>query len=1828
MLGGNYTKLNRNEHSRLVQWLDRTAEKNPLLWLPCILLIALALTGKHIVEYLRIVYSHRNTEKIVKEKPQLERKPLALRALAMSLVVAFGFMFTVDLGQAVYADEYYYSDTSNTDWQNDINVTGSDPFGNMLADEFNAKSNEQEANAGYNVFSVEMQGNTAVVDYEAIQNSTLVVGIYDESGNQLITTSSIEVTAEANLARLDMDSTKIPQYFYIKAYLINTETMRPLCTVYECPTYTQEMQEFLSKTVLDFDADRVLNLDTDISNNFAVFSEDAVISQETVNHNNVVSIDNNRNVYVIENADDTVKNLQSGDVYSQEYGNNEVLVVKVASVDVIDNTVTIYGDDSSIEDIFEYVKIDSIFSSSDVVADMSTLEEGVEYNYTGGIATYAVDVGGGVSYDHKFKFTDKDIENYKDETTSAKVNLNGSLDLHLGGRAKLYISWSQTYVELVLDYSAKLQLTFSESLHGKIPLIHFEVSPCAGVYIKFDPSIVVELDGKISLAGELSGSYGFKADKNGAHNISQSPRFTHELSAVGTFYIGVSLEPKVCIVSEKLVNAYINGRMGVEVKASLKYGATDEKNGIRHDCKSCIDGDISIKFNLSAGIKLLNDKLSFNIDLINKQVKIADFYRSDDFGDSGFTKCPHYSYKVSAHIYGEHGAPPKETKIECSNGNIYTTDINGRVDFYLPNGLYTFEISNDKYSAGTYTEIKNKPVEISAWLDSKFAHSFHGGGSGGGGDEPVDPTPIDPDPTPTDSDFTYTISNGEVTITGYKGTDTDVVIPNTIERLPITFIGNWAFRNCTSLTSMKIPNSVTSIGDYAFFGCTSLISLTIPDSVTSIGDGAFSSCLNLVNIKFPNSVQYMGTFSFDGCSKLESINIPYGATSIGKYAFHDCASLTSITIPDSVTFIDDGAFYGCSSLTSMTIPDSVTFIDDWAFRGCRSLTSITIPEGVTSIGQYAFYGCRSLTSITIPEGVTSIDYNTFAYCSNLTSITIPEGVTSIRSNAFIDCSSLTSITIPEGITSIGHSAFRGCRSLTSITIPEGVTSIYDATFAYCSNLTSITIPNSVTSIAKYAFSFHTVAISYCPHLTIYCYSGSYAEQYAKDNNKKYVLIDAPIADTIQAEPEETEPTIETDNDVTNNLNNNSYPIENPEYTENNETGLQAVIAAVTETPEIYNSYYDEPMYFTTARDISVNQTFTGLIPNEIYNCYGMKSRKADDPFNSNNVLFIAQAVSDSNGNLTFSYLPDEEYSNPQIFVKAMTEFDVDNATIIYAEENDGSVSIGWNPVDGASQYKVYKVVNNAYVEYQMVTATNCTVTGLSADTKCGFIVQTCIHGEWSVLFGKDVLYYNASAGEHKHEFGTGWKFDENSHWHECSCGEKTDISAHTKGNGIITVKPTYDSTGIMTYYCAICDYVMETEIIPAIPDHTTHTFGEDWKSDANFHWHECICGEKSDNAPHSYGTGVVTLEPTETTEGIRTFTCTVCGHISTEAIPVITPDHTVHTFDTIWHNDTTYHWHECTVCGTHSDTERHNENNAVVTVQPTATTTGIRTYSCSVCGYTVRTETISPIDPNPPYPVNPSPSYPTTTYPTNAVTQTEKEPHIYGDISKSGWDTIISEIDFAADGSRVRVDMNGTYELPQNVVSHIQNRNINLELDMGSAVWVINGLDVAKPKTVNIRVSERSNKIPTSVLDNLNSELEPKEYRLYHSGEFGFKATLTLNVGKRYNDYYAVLYHYNTKTKQPEFVDENIVENRLVTFELTHASYYAVTFNSVPMYDDVSASAGVFENSVPIETSAMPETSGVTIPAIKLPQIIKYSNKKRRYRILKKRKLDDLVFVL
>ena len=257
----------------------------------------------------------------------------------------------------------------------------------------------------------------------------------------------------------------------------------------------------------------------------------------------------------------------------------------------------------------------------------------------------------------------------------------------------------------------------------------------------------------------------------------------------------------------------------------------------------------------------------------------------------------------------------------------------------------------------------------------------------------------------------------------------DVTIPETITVedvvYNVTSIGEKAFYECTSLTSITIPNSVTSIKDESFFVCTSITSITIPNSVTKIGDSAFLFCSSLTSITIPNSVTSIGSYAFHRCSSLTSITIPNSVTSIGVWTFRECSSLTSITIPNSVTRIGGSAFRECSSLTSITIPNSVTSIGDWVFEGCTSLTSITIPNSVTSISESAFRGCTSLTSITIPNSVTIIEDNIFLGCSNLNSITIPNSVTRIESEAFAGCKNFENVyCYAEKVPSTNTDAFK------------------------------------------------------------------------------------------------------------------------------------------------------------------------------------------------------------------------------------------------------------------------------------------------------------------------------------------------------------------------------------------------------------------------------------------------------------------------------------------------------------------------------------------------------------------------------------------------------------------------------------------------------------------------------------------------------------------------------------------------------------------------------------------------------------------------------------
>ena len=330
-------------------------------------------------------------------------------------------------------------------------------------------------------------------------------------------------------------------------------------------------------------------------------------------------------------------------------------------------------------------------------------------------------------------------------------------------------------------------------------------------------------------------------------------------------------------------------------------------------------------------------------------------------------------------------------------------------------------------------------------------------------------------------------TDGSVTSIGsyaFQGCDslTSVTIPDSV-----TSIGSYAFYECDSLESITIPfvggkqdgtgsirfdyifgggscvpkslktvviTGGDSIGDYAFQNCTSLTSITIPDSVTSIGRGAFSGCTA--------EIIWGGTPTI---------------TEIGENAFMSYAG-ASITIPDSVTSIGRSAFPGCTAEIIWGDTPTITEIGENAFTSYAG-TSITIPDSVTSIGESAFGYCPSLERLTVNLGnpvyhsagncIIETETGTLIQGCNNSVIPSDGSVTSIGSYAFFDCSGLTSITIPDSVTSIGGDAFRGCAFLTSVTIPDSVTSIGEDAFSGCLSLISVTIGNGVTSIGGSAF---------------------------------------------------------------------------------------------------------------------------------------------------------------------------------------------------------------------------------------------------------------------------------------------------------------------------------------------------------------------------------------------------------------------------------------------------------------------------------------------------------------------------------------------------------------------------------------------------------------------------------------------------------------------------------------------------------------------------------------------------------------------------------------
>ena len=199
------------------------------------------------------------------------------------------------------------------------------------------------------------------------------------------------------------------------------------------------------------------------------------------------------------------------------------------------------------------------------------------------------------------------------------------------------------------------------------------------------------------------------------------------------------------------------------------------------------------------------------------------------------------------------------------------------------------------------------------------------------------------------------------------------------------------YLNDKEIKNVMIPSSVTSLGCYAFQN-SNFTSISLPSSLAFVGDGAFKNCSSLASITFSSGLVSIGSSAFSGCSGLTSLILPFGLNSIGSYAFAECRNLTRITLPASLSSIADYAFENCSNIASLTIPLGVAKIGDSAFSDCSRLTSLTIPSSVKSLGDYAFQKCSSLQSIYVSWSIPiSVGKTFYAVDKSKCTLYVPQG---------------------------------------------------------------------------------------------------------------------------------------------------------------------------------------------------------------------------------------------------------------------------------------------------------------------------------------------------------------------------------------------------------------------------------------------------------------------------------------------------------------------------------------------------------------------------------------------------------------------------------------------------------------------------------------------------------------------------------------------------------------------------------------------------------------------------------------------------------------------
>ena len=897
------------------------------------------------------------------------------------------------------------------------------------------------------------------------QDCMIVFSFIDEGTNKIIQEVKRNVVkGEYVLTEAKADIASLSQYYTVQAQLIEKKG-KVISNTFKLDKYTKIMQEIAATDIHDFDGAQVVNFDDNDETNFLVLSDETVKAECSEEENTLVSADYDSSTFVFENINESIRYLQNGDLLYIQPDKENVIAVSVDDIDIDGDTAIVKGSDD-IDDMFEFIKIETQTGNDDIEVDTTDTDEDVTYPQynekrffypSNQMLDFDINMKKAIKVDLTNDFS---IAVHAKETEQSLIGKafeeDETIEPDFSGRLTFRVSFNffkkKGYTSAGISFTTELKLSakvdftppdpahFDVSKIGKFyqgdeyesvdaidyflkkySMGHFKVpTGVFGVLIDVQPEFVVSFTGSIELSFSYAHSVGFTYNTNDSFQpIDQKDKDNCDasLKLSGEVFIGLSLKPGVSIFSDKILN--------------LSFVIT-----------AGIVGSIEATFDARDVIDAMEQKKSESGHVVITDKEDADYYHSCALCCYG-TVSLRLNYGIEANIVGSHFSKDLNPESDSSGLNIplpfdwcefcfgitslkpFSSHFNYRVAYddnpeekVCPHRKYKveFTITDEKQGYGLndvevtldgLTQKTNYEGRAVFYCDNgSYSYQLKFGNKTQSGKFIVDN-----DVVPITGTFDWTLTDDDEivvnnsSVTSYKGGNRKIVTTTTRTTKPL-------ITETICKEEDKICESL-QLGD-------NIWGFVYPDNTMRIygyGDMYSDRELSIKNIKNITEVFF---------DDIDSDNNRY-ITSIGKHLFDGAENLEVVYLSNEITKIDDYAFYGCKNLkyfryggendtsNTLVLPSKLKSVGFRTFRDCESAMfgDLEFGNDIEKLGCDAFWNCDEITSVNVPVSVNTIEPTVFWGCDNLKNAVIKADVSTIGPGLFYACNALEEITLPD-----------------------------------------------------------------------------------------------------------------------------------------------------------------------------------------------------------------------------------------------------------------------------------------------------------------------------------------------------------------------------------------------------------------------------------------------------------------------------------------------------------------------------------------------------------------------------------------------------------------------------------------------------------------------------------------------------------------------------------------------------------------------------------------------------------------------------------------------